>query len=162
METLPALGPTISNSVLTYNVESDHLNNSIHHNHDNSDNSDNSDKNSQNNSANKKKEVVICVQKQFLKCDSIIQIRDIGNQLANLLYGKTLFTNTGKNNSCYGRAQTIKIKQTDILQKKISVNIPSNVVNSTDPICVKIYKDVQNIIRHGKTGYGIDISVCII
>lgn len=79
-------------------------------------------------------QLIIKPAKKFAKMVPKVQIKDVANQLTQLVYGKPL-------DQCLGSKQTIRMKAVE--GKKITIRLPSSDDESAD-----ILYYIQNIITH--------------
>ena len=82
--------------------------------------------------------IKINVSPKFAKSGGPIQLQDIANQLARLVYNKDL-------TSCLGEAQNVHIR--NIKGKHVRVNIPAK-IRGTDLKSVKLLGYINNMISH--------------
>ena len=95
--------------------------------------------------------VEIDISPKLLSMSKKIQIQDIANKLAMMMYEKPMTTGY---NGCLGASQSIRSRQ--LKDKIIHVNVPRSL--STDKECTKIYAYIKNVISHGSKN-GVNISL---
>lgn len=97
------------------------------------------------------REILIHVDRKFSKMDEKVQVQNIGDEIAKLLYGKCMGTGV---NGILGVAQTIQTSKTR--NRKYSVQLP--VFASNYP---ELHKYIHNMVKHGRSK-GVDIAIQLI